>query len=412
MNPVVVIPSYWTSEAGPVEIGRIGNYDHACEITKPMPELELCLESLEFVRGVLRVIILLVAPKDDEEAARARIESICREHASLNCMIIGTPEARVIQQEIEAIAPRMDIDAVSLRGYGSIRNMGLCVAAALGHDVVVFLDDDELALSDSFLLDAVYGMGQKTRQGLMISAKSGYYITKDDSPYAAQTKAKLKDHFWSKRKDFNAWMKKALSAPRISRSNYVCGGCFAVGVNAFSKVAFDPIITRGEDQDYLFNLRLHGMDVWFDNKWYVRHVPPKSPSYAHRFLQDTYRWEYEVEKISACNSRIGLRQLRPEALRPYPSEWIGEGVRKKIARTSLLRAIFGPERLSYLRIFLRGRHVARKFAVASRDRYLQMQTYWPRIISKLWDNKAVAESLLDAACSFTEDTADVEDGKS
>lgn len=394
MNPVVVIPSYWTSEAGPVEIGRIGNYDHATEVSVPMPELELCLQSLEAVRGILRVIILLVAPKADEDAARARVDSICRAHASLNCMVVGTAEARLITKEIESIAPRLDGEAVSLRGYGAIRNMGLCVASALGHDVVVFLDDDELALSDSFLLEAVYGMGQKTRQGLTISAKSGYYLTQDGSPFAAQTPTRLRDRFWSKREEFNQWMKKALSAPRISRSNYVCGGCFAVGVAAFSQVAFDPNITRGEDLDYLFNLRLYGMDVWFDNTWFVRHVPPPSPSYAHRFLQDVYRWEYEVEKIAAANARIGLRQVRPEALRPYPSEWISPTVSRRIALTSLMYALFGPERISYLRIFLHGRHVAKKFAVAAKDRYVQLQTHWPRIISDLWDNTDLAHELI------------------
>ena len=34
------------------------------------------------------------------------------------------------------------------------------------------------------------------------------------------------------------------------------------------RVAFDPWITRGEDTDYLLNLRMYGADVWFDNKWF------------------------------------------------------------------------------------------------------------------------------------------------
>ena len=61
-------------------------------------------------------------------------------------------------------------------------------------------------------------------------------------------------------------MKKALSGTRISRSNYVCGGLMALHARAFTRVAFDPFITRGEDLDYLFNMRMFGYDVWFDNE--------------------------------------------------------------------------------------------------------------------------------------------------
>ena len=31
---------------------------------------------------------------------------------------------------------------------------------------------------------------------------------------------------------------------------------------------------QGEDLDFLFNMRLAGMDVWFDNAWVVKHLPP------------------------------------------------------------------------------------------------------------------------------------------
>lgn len=81
-------------------------------------------------------------------------------------------------------------------------------------------------------------------------------------------------------------MKKALSGTRISRSNYVCGGLMALHARAFTRVAFDPFITRGEDLDYLFNMRMFGYDVWFDNEWTVRHLPPESS--AHRALCRMY----------------------------------------------------------------------------------------------------------------------------
>ena len=118
-------------------------------------------------------------------------------------------------------------------------------------------------------------MGHETRQRLPILAKSGYFYNKAGSPLADTGKKNgITYRWWTKRIEFNRWMERALAGTRISRSNYVCGGCFAIHARAFKRVAFDPYITRGEDLDYLFNMRLLGMDVWFDNAWVVKHLPP------------------------------------------------------------------------------------------------------------------------------------------
>ena len=395
MNPVIVIPSYWSRTDDLVQVGDVGIYDHSTPISKPLPELETCLQSLEQVRGVLRVIVLVVAPPAFADSARARVDGICRSHPNLNPMVIGRREAQEVIHVIDQVAPGLDGEPCSLRGYGAIRNMGLAVAATLGHDVVVFLDDDEVALSDSFLIDAVYGIGLETRQGLPIQAKSGYYIDRNDSPYASQDKPKWENRWWAKRQEFNEWMQQALDNTRISRSNFVCGGCFAIGAEAFCSVAFDPLITRGEDLDYLLNLRMHGFDVWFDNEWYVRHLPPEVPSHAARFLQNVYRWDYEVKKLEASREIINLRHVTPESLRPYPASWVDEPLlRKRIFRTALARAIKGPERRAYLEVLLSGRKEAERWAASVARDYFAFQTYWPRIMASLWEDRVLAHTLM------------------
>lgn len=295
---------------------------------------------------------------------------------------------------IDEIAPGLDGEPCSLRGYGAIRNMGLAVAAALGHDVVVFLDDDEVVLSDSFLIDAVYGIGLETRQGLPIQAKSGYYLNRDDSPYASTGKPRWCDRQWSKREEFNEWMSQAQAGTRISRSNYLCGGCFAVGAEAFCNVAFDPLITRGEDLDYLLNLRMYGFDVWFDNEWFVKHMPPKVPSHAARYLQNLYRWSYEVKKLEASRDIISLRHVTPESLQPYPAQWLdGKTLRKRIKATTRARLIAGPERSEYLQILRQGRKDAERWAASVSRDYFAFQTYWPRIMASIWEEKDLSQSL-------------------
>ena len=394
MNPVIVIPSYWSRSDSISQVGDVGIYDHATPISKPLPELETCLQSLEQVRGVLRVVVLVVAPPAFAESARARVDGICRSHPNLNPLVIGRNEAKEVTRVIDRVAPGLEGEPCSLRGYGAIRNMGLAVAATLGHDVVVFLDDDEIALSDSYLIDAVYGIGLETRQGLPIQAKSGYYIDRSESPFASATKPGIQNRWWRKREEFNEWMEKALSGTRITRSNYVCGGCFAVGAEAFCSVAFDPTITRGEDLDYLINLRMYGYDVWFDNEWYVKHLPPKVPSHAARYLQNVYRWNYEVKKLEASREIINLHHVTPESLRPYPAPWVdGRTLSKRIFRTSLARAILGPQRHEYREIFMHGRKEAERWAGAVSRDYFAFQTYWPRIMASLWEDRALARAL-------------------
>ena len=394
MNPVIVIPSYWSRTDDLVSVGDVGIYDHSTPISKPLPELETCLNSLEKVRGVLRVIVLVVAPPAFADSARARVDGICRHHPNLNPLVIGRNEAQEVIRAIDRVAPGLDGEPCSLRGYGAIRNMGLAVAATLGHDVVVFLDDDEIALDEDFLIDAVYGIGLETRQGLPIQAKSGYYLDREDSPYASTTKPRWYDRWWSKREEFNEWMHRALTGTRISRSNYVCGGCFAIGAEAFCSVAFDPLITRGEDLDYLFNLRMYGFDVWFDNQWRVKHLPPEVPSHAARYLQNVYRWNYEVKKLEASRDIISLRHVTPESLRPYPASWIEpRTLRRRIARTTLARVIAGPERREYREVLLHGRGEAERWAASVARDYFAFQTYWPRIMASLWEDRALERTL-------------------
>ena len=395
MNPVIVIPSYWDRSTRPGPLGERGVYDYTTPIDKPLPELEVCLSSLEHVSGVLRVIVLVVAPQDCEEAARARVNSICRAHADLNPLVIGAREASHVERAVSRMAHHVAGETVSLRGYGAIRNMGLAVAAVLGHDVVVFLDDDEVALGEDYLTKAVWGLGSLTRQNLQVLVKSGFFIDELGSPYAEPSGA-WSEKYWSKAADFNRVMERAqTSASRITRSNHLCGGCCALHAAAFSKAPFDPYITRGEDLDYVLNVRAMGMDVWFDNEWCVQSQPPEEMAGAPSlFMQDVHRWLYEYRKLDAMNARRDLHTITPESLMPYPAPWLSSGVRRRVFRTALRRFLTGPERLAYLRILVRGRFDADRFARSASSRYLSFAMVWPTIVAALWEDRVIASAIL------------------
>ena len=393
MNPAIVIPSFWTEGEQPDGLGEPGVYDYATPIAKPLPELETCLASLEQVRGLLRVIVLVIAP-GCAEGARARVESICRTHPNLNPVVIGSTEAGLISETVMGIAPKEAGETAGLRGYGAIRNLGLAVAAILGHDVVVFMEDDEVVLDENFLVDGVFGLGQLNRQGQAIYAKSGYFL---DSEGADRPRRPLawSERYWSKAVEFGKVMQRHQDAVRFSRSNHMCGGCCAIHAAAFTKVPFDPYITRGEDLDYVLDLRAFGMDVWFDNAWSVLWQPPaETASGPSLFMQDTYRWLYEYRKLAALNSRRDLRTITTESLMPYPAPWLSEGVRKRIFKTAFRRMVAGPYRKEYLRILTRGRHEADSYAQEASSRYLSFAMAWPGIMSSLWGDERLAEKIL------------------
>lgn len=388
MNPAIVIPTYWAAD-----LTELGVYDHATALDEPLPELARCLDSLDDVRGVIRTIILLVAPPSAQEAARARVNAIVRDHKNLNPMVIGSREACLITSRVEGICPGIDGDPVSLRGYGSIRNLGLAVCAMLGHDVCVFMDDDEVALTPEFLVDAVYGLGQLTRQDLKVLAKTGHFVDSEGSHLAGGPKKHFWERWWTKRNDFNSWMQRALSGTRICRSSIACGGCMAVHASAFSQVPFDPWVTRGEDLDYLFNLRLVGLDMWFDGQWYVKHLPPATADEPNRFLQDVYRWLYERAKLTFCAQQPGLRQVTAASLMPYPGQWIGPELEERIRKTTLARVFTGPGRGASLRIFTKGRQEARAYAEANRKNYARLLNFWPTVIDGLWQDEELAAEV-------------------
>lgn len=395
MNPVIIVPTYWAETDSFGSFGERGAYDFATPVTKPLPELETCLESLEQVRGVLRTIVLVVAAPAIADSARARVNAICRSHRDLNPLVIGGEECDTVRRAIARISPNLDGEVASLRGYGAIKNMGLAVAAIFGHDSVVFLDDDVTVLDSDYLINAVYALGTRTKQKQLVVAKTGFLLNKagDEGPFESED-VPWSEHSWSRSTEFNRYIETKLEGPRISRSNTMSGSCCSLYAQAYMNVPFDPFITRGEDLDYVFNLRARGMDVWFDNQWYVRSQPTQLACESRSFEQDIYRWYYELAKIEKSNERRSLRTLTPESFSPYPASWISPEVRSRISQTAFRRMVSSEDRKEYLRIWLYGRRDAERFAQASSKRYLSFAMAWPHLVSTMWDLRALQQRLL------------------
>ena len=395
MNPGIVIPTYISARRRKEGGNLLATYDHTTPFTQP-GELPRCLKSLVKVEDVGQIVILVVSEPSIEVQAAEKVQSIAAQFPSLNIVVIGAPEHALIQQRMEQLGVGRLGREIGLTGYGAIRNLGLVVANTLGFDSVVFIDDDEVIEDSAFLHNAMYGLGKLTKKGIPILAKSGFYYNSENNYYSL-SQNRWYNHFWQQGKAFNKWISKAMQGPRLSRSNHVCGGCFVLHKEAFKRLSFDPWITRGEDLDYMLNLRMYGSDIWFDNEWSLVHLPPESTSEGMRFRQDIYRWLYEYRKMEYSRTQIDLLQVKPTSLEPYPGPFLEAGIERRIKITAFLRSLARPDKKAYRKAAKAATGEATTYAQRNCSKYFEFQYVWPELMARIEDDQILRSALLQSA---------------
>lgn len=395
MNPLLIIPTYVSARSQAKIAPVTETYDHMTPLQSP-GELARCLKSLMHVQGVGQIAVLVVSETQVAAQAARKVRAICEQFPLLNTIVIGQVEESLIKQRFKQLNLTGLDEAISLHGYSAMRNLGLIVAGVFGFDSVVFIDDDEVVDDSEFLVKGMYGLGKLTRRGIPILAKSGYFLDKEGSVHSKR-QDRWYDRFWMQGSAFNRWIDSALRGPRLSRSNHVCGGCLALHREAYRRVCFDPWIVRGEDLDYLLNLRMYGSDIWFDNQWHLRHLPPKTPSEGLRFRQDIYRWIYEFRKMEYSRTQIDLQQIKPSSLEPYPGPLLEPGITKRIKRTALLRSLARPDKAAYRRAARVATSEATVYAERCCSKYFEFQFIWPEAMHRIEDDGALRDALLQHA---------------
>ena len=254
MNPTVIIPPFWTRRRGRgLERARI-HYDHptCLDDEGTLPE---CLRSLQAVAGLDRVVVIVAATDESiEHAAEDRVTEILSDFPDIESFVFGTAEMGSLHRRLEQLEFVDIIDGVSLAGYGGVRNVGLMLAAVLGAESIVFLDDDQVVISPDFLERAADGLGERLDGGRLVLAKSGYYVDAKGS-YRIADEAPWWDMFWRQNEYYDQAVARVAEPPRIKPSTLAFGGCLALHRDMYCNVSFDPWSVRGEDIDYVINAR-------------------------------------------------------------------------------------------------------------------------------------------------------------
>jgi len=386
VNPVIVIPTFWTRRKGRgATEGLINVYDHPTPIDEE-GTLAGCLQSIERLRDVGRVVLICAATDPSiEHAAEDRVREIVADFPDLDAFVFGPAELGSLHRRLEQIEFADMIKGVSLQGYGAVRNVGLIAAAVLGHDAVVFVDDDEIVEDDEFLEKGLWGLGRRLKDGTPVLAKTGYYVD-DQGRYHKSDPAHWSDIFWRQSDAFNEALAVIAKPPRIQRSSLAFGGIMSIHLDMFANVSFDPWVLRGEDFDYVINARMHGGDVFLDDAWKVLHIPPDPVSRAIRFRQDVYRFVYEHRKIEFGKSQVDLRQVTPKSLMPYPGAFVDSSVPWRAFITGMLRAVSGPQRGEYFESSMQAAREAGAYARENCQNYFEFQRRWPLMMERIWED--------------------------
>jgi hypothetical protein len=396
VNPVIVIPTYVGTKRKTPSYNVVATYDHVTPVTH-QGELPRCLASLRD-HGVQIPIVLLVASESGvEREASAKIRETATAYREV--LDIRVVDAGILTQfhlRAEQLGLAAIKEGISLTGYGAIRNLGLIVAATLGFTEVIFVDDDEIVGTADFVEQSLYGLGKLSKNGVPVLVKSGYYTDKKGQWRSKQSHAWY-NRYWEQGELFNKWISKAMAGPRLSRSNILYGGLMAIHREAYRRVSFDPWIPRGEDLDYLLNIRMYGGGVWFDNKWSIQHLPPTERNEAQRFKQDIYRWIYEHRKLEFSKTQIDLLQIQPHSLDPYPGPFLETAITSRVFSTALLRTIGrSKDRKGYIKAAQVSRREAKAYAEMFCSKYFEFQLGWAQTLATL-ENDLQLKTLFSEA---------------
>ena len=392
-DTVIVIPTYWTwpaTQAGH-PIGVV--YDHPTPLDgeSTLPRL---LESLTALRGPEFSVLILTAVTHPEleQAAADRITDLCTPFRSHFPLIQATEaDATFIRQHLpsligegrDGVSP--GLAHVQMRSYAGVRNLQLLLPHALGAEVIVALDDDEIVAPD-YLRVATELVGQE-RDGERILGLAGFYRDAGGSVLSPEH-PRTGNLFQDKSCIMNEGARALQAAPgRLARTPVAFGGNMVFHRDLFSRVGFDPSITRGEDIDYVINAQLQGYDFWFDRELVITHLPPaghQTSPYA-KLVQDVYRFVYEREKLR-------LAGWDPAQFDPYPGRFLRDDLETQ-AQAALQAAATPEDTLRYgspEAILAQARRHAREVA----PRYAEFRDRWPRLMAAVGQDAALRERLL------------------
>lgn len=341
MKTTLVIPSYWAREDvfGTRETDAV--YDHPTPLDEE-GTLKRALESL----GILEdkdynlVVIAVATAEDIAEKVQAKVSGIISSVSSdVPTYLFSHSHLRHVHNALKQTGGDSFCELLNLRGYSNIRNLCLFLPHLLGSDIAVLIDDDEVFEDSTFISKAREFIG-RTLDDVFIGAVAGYYVQSDGDWRVKGEKSEWME-YWDKLDRMNEAFEQIIGmGPRLKETPFVFGGNMIVHREIFTRIPFDPNVTRGEDIDFLINMRMFGHKFFLDNTLSIKHLPPphSHPTWK-QFREDIYRFVFERAKLRDQDTTVeGMVSVSAEELSPYPGAFLKDDLEGKIASACMILA--------------------------------------------------------------------------
>ncbi|MCL0078997.1 hypothetical protein M1O56_04970, partial [Dehalococcoidia bacterium] len=356
-------------------------YDHPTPLSQE-GTLARLLDSLKVIEEPkFKVLVITAATNPQlEEVAEAKVDEILASfRASFPIAQFAAGDLVILRKRLAELG--LQGEMVSLRGYGNVRNAQLIASQAIGSQIIVGLDDDEIVIDKNYLQKATEFIGKDHKRGF-VGGVAGFYLDSE-----GRNKVPVKDvgapegnPFYHKSAIMNAAIEVLEEKPdRLAETSFVFGGNMAIHRRIFEEISFDPYITRGEDIDYLINARLGGYHFFLDKELAIVHLPPPVSSHLQ---EDIIRFIYEKEKLAIAKQEPGLTLVSPESLDPYPGAFLRDGIEEHALEALREREL--PKRIV---------DDAMSYAREAVPRYFEFRAKWPHLMEMLREDKVLQRRM-------------------
>jgi len=339
----MVVPTYWVRPESSAQTEPQSDteivFDHPTPLNTDgtLPRL---LDSLDVLDQTPDLIVIIPVHNRREIAVEveAKVNQLVTPYRSRRSIqLFGHAALSKVKQNLRSAGvSARSLEILNLHNYAGVRNICALAGILNSAQFTTFIDDDELFIDPAFFnklsntigtcqaSDSSSGVGGHKRTAL-----AGYYLQPDTYRLDESNVPAWRAEHWNTAAAMNRAFDLTIARdPLIKPTPFVFGGNMTLARDVLIRTPFDPRITRGEDIDFLLNLRIHGTVFYLHRDLPIKHLPPSSPQQEwKKFREDALRFLYERKKISDHN--LPLHELQP-----YPGTFLGPDLDRRIIRTA------------------------------------------------------------------------------
>ncbi|MCK4260156.1 MAG: hypothetical protein KAX49_14355 [Halanaerobiales bacterium] len=320
MKTAVVIPTYW----GELNVGEEVIFDHPTPLYTE-GTLARLLDNLATFEEMKSIPVYIVGISN-KEALNREVQDFLAEYLKpyREKLKIELFSYDYLQKCIYELGERNELSYLfKFKGYSQARNFSLLPVIMNDIDLAIFLDDDEIIEDRDYFKRALEHVNEETKHG-KVYGKAGYYITCGSYKVPTDKVPFWRYSGWNKAQYMNDTFEAIIeSGERLSVTAIALGGNVVLTKDVMKDICYDVHVHRGEDMDYLFNARIYGYPILFDNQLKITHLPPEHHSIEWKKARaDFYRFKYARQKLKSLKHHNDLQQITIDDMMLYPGIFI------------------------------------------------------------------------------------------